>query len=253
MEGIAVYATDALQHYGVLVPLMFLGIPGLFRLANRDAAWMVLGAFAAHLYPMAMMRGGGQDQLLPLDFFCAFLIAAGLWYVYSRFRLLALPASLLVIYVVSSVYLQGMFIVGDEREYTDDLRKIHRHTIASNAVIVMSWWDGIAYDYYNGNSIGVRAAESTRTRVIDEERLGAEKIDVGERVFVLESYVPSRIATLVLSKEKLEDRRLRYSSVLKAERSLGVRCRLAFSNLLQLHECEVTKTSAGEGRQARER
>ncbi len=246
-EGVAVYATDAVQHYGVLVPLMFLGIPGLFRLANRDAAWIVLGVFAAHLYPMAMMRGGGQEQLLPLDYFCAFLIATGLWYVHSRFRLPALSASLLVIYVLSSVYLQGMFIVGDEREYADDLREIHRRTVASNGVIVMSWWDGVAYDYYNGNSIGVRPAESTRTRVIDEERLGTEKIDVGERVFVLESYVPSRIATLVLSKEKLEERRLRYSSVLRAEKALGVQCRPALSNLVQLHECD---RSNGEENQA---
>jgi hypothetical protein len=203
---------------------------------------------------MAMMRGGGQDQLLPLDFFCAFLIACGLQYLHGLFRATAVPASLLAIFIASSVYLYGMFLVGDQREYADDLREIRRRTEASNGVIVMSWQDGVAYDYYNRITNGAgEEAETTGARRVDEARLGTEKIDLGDELYVLESYVPSRIASLVLGKGRLEDRRLRHSSVLKAERSLGVRCRLAFSNLLQLHECEVTETSAGEGRQARER
>jgi hypothetical protein len=246
-EGIALYAMDAVRHYGVLIPLMFLGIPGLLRLANRDAVWIVLGAFAAHLYPMAMMRGRGQDQLLPLDFFCAFLIACGLQYLHRLFRVRAVPASLLAIYVASSVYFYGMFLVGDEREYADDLREIRRRTEASNGSIIMAWPDGVAYDYYTRSSNG-EAAGSTGVRMVDEERLGTERIDLGDTLYVLESYVPSRIATIVLGKRRLEERRLRNSSVLRAERVLGVQCRPFFSNLVQLHECHVTENSTGAER-----
>jgi hypothetical protein len=124
---------------------------------------------------------------------------------------------------------------------------VHERYIKNReAVIIMSWWDSVAYKYYNredtsGSLESGEAAEKCYNEVLltgNEQNFLMEN----EYVLVLESYYPSRVSQLILGKERLDKKYLQNSLKIKIEKMFDVTCRKMYSGFFDIY---IIKNKAG--------
>ncbi|GAB4345876.1 MAG: hypothetical protein Kow0099_26580 [Candidatus Abyssubacteria bacterium] len=241
VEGLIGFAKHMVKDFGLVIPLFFAGC--LYIRKKRELLGVMAVIFVPNFY-LICQGLTGEGQTLPIDFFLCLLAALGILYMKSGRRLQYAPGLLVILFVLSSLYLHDMLSLRSGTEYKKELRHLHESLIKDKqAVVITSWWDSIAYKYYNRQRDDYPLERYEREDYpleideIDEacfnqEHLKpneTERFDKYEKIYVLESYYPSRAAKLFLSHEKLMQKHEQYSLKAKVEKMLNVTCRKVYS------------------------
>ena len=223
------------------LPFLPLAALGLAALRGRpELLWLLAAAYLPHMY--LVFKQPRADQLLfPTDFFLACLCGAGAVAAarvprVGRYVAVALVGGT----VVASVYLLEAFTGPRNTRYGSDMRALSRHLVdRPGAIVVMSWWDGIALRYYGADPES-RDLDRPGIPVYDAgllDRVPRPVLPAHSELFVLESYEPSRVAALVLGQSRLGRRYEATSVRRRVERGLRVRCVPEPAGALELYDC----------------
>ena len=234
-RGLLGFPKYLVKHYFLLCPFIAAGFLLSFKL-NRNVFYLSLCTILPNLYITLKIAGEDQAQILIVDIFFAVFAAIGLIemlrYLRSKSENVSLNAigylSIFALFCCSTFVVTGT-VTANSRNYRPDLVRLHNDVIKDreDSVLLTSWRDKIAYEYFNGLSTGTDYGIEVPVAVFDLNALTAESIEALNKsgsVFVLESYQPSRITALLASEDQLQRLYRENSYKSRAEELLGRTC-----------------------------
>jgi len=234
------------KHYTSLLLLL---LPALLVVrAHRRLLAVTLAVVLPHLYVIARLTEEDMVFVLTTDFFFACWLAAG-WRVLAQRAATRIVAVLLVAgHVASYVGSGALFHFEPHRGYAAELRDIAReHLVGRDAVMISDWDVGMSLTFFGRPSV---------TTTIERDPLYRQQFDLTEEyadrslleaaeLYLLDPWSPSPLNRWFRSEAQLAQLAEERSIAKRAERELGLSCRLQRRGTHPLYRCHRAEPESG--------